>query len=846
MEKYYWLNDESRKFLKRGYLLPGVEPEERILEIAKKAEDTLKIEGFAAKFEDYMSRGFYSLSTPVWVNYGLDNRGLGISCFGIAIQDDLSDILRSVSEIGVMTSNGGGTAGYMGNLRHRGASISRGGESGGPVHFMELFEAVSSVVTQGEARRGHFAAYFPVEHKDINEFLNCRTDGHPIQHLSTAVTIKDEWMEQMIAGDKEKREIWAKILKRRSETGYPFIFFHDNVNRGKPQAYKDKGMEIKHSQMCVTADQRVVTSEGLKTVFELYLQGKPLTLFDNDKVVQSTKMTLIEKDVDVYEIELDNGLTHKVTDYHKLKVLNGNQFEDVMCKDLKIGNSIAIQTNKGLFGMDSNVDEAYLLGVLQSYKKENLGLEDKVQRDAIDSLHKNIKNGGLLYTDEAVPNWIFESDEKTIWSYLKGLLSLNNSNYITDENNALLEIRYSDNNLNFLKTLLLLFNNLGLNASIKNYDNTKDFLSIENKNSFREIDNYTGILSGKGFKLSEENEIPLSSARIINISHVGKEDVYCVTVDSNEHHWICNGVVTGNCTEIMEYTDDKNSFTCCLSSINLLHIDEILQTDAIETLTYFLDTVMTDFIEKASGIPYMEKAVHFAKNHRSIGVGVLGWHSYLQSKMIPFESMESKQFNSYIFKKIDERTLQASKELAKMFGSPSVLEGYGERFTTRVAIAPTTSSSFILGQVSPSIEPLASNYFINDLAKIKSTYKNPYLKTLLEEKGKNTPEIWESIMKKGGSVQHLDFLTEKEKFVFKTFGEISQLEIVQQAAARQKFIDQGQSLNLMIHPSTPLKDINKLLIEAWKLGIKTLYYNRSTNKAQEVSRDINLCVSCEA
>lgn len=844
MEKYYWLNEDSRTFLKRGYLVPGVEPEERVAQIAKKAEEILKIDGFAKKFEDYMSRGYYSLSTPVWVNYGID-RGLGISCFGITIQDDIYDILRSMGEIGAMTANGGGTAGYVGNLRHRGAKISRGGVSGGPVHFMELFESVTSVITQGDARRGHFAAYMPIDHSDISEFLNCRTEGHPIQHISTAVTVKDDWMKEMIAGDKEKQKIWAKILQRRSETGYPFIFFHDNVNRGKPQAYKDKSLEIKHSQMCVTADQRVVTSEGLKTVFELYEQGKPLTLFDNDKVVQSTKMTLIEKDADVYEIELENGLTHKVTDYHKLKTLVGNVFKDVMCKDLKVGDRIAIQTNKGLFGNKSNVDEAYLLGVYQSYKKANLGLEDKIQKNAIDLLHRNIKNRELLYTHGYVPNWIFESDEETIWSYVKGLLSLDNSNYITDENNILLEIRYSDDNLIYLKTLLLLFNNLGLNASIRVYDGAKHFLSIKNKNSFRDIDNNTGILSGKGIQLSEESDI-LVASKVINISYVGKEDVYCVTVDSDEHHWICNGVVTGNCTEIMEYTDEQNSFTCCLSSINLLHIDEILETDAIETLTYFLDTVMTEFIEKASKLPYMEKAVNFAKNHRSIGVGVLGWHSYLQSKMIPFESMEAKQLNSYIFKKIDERTLEASKELAQMFGSPSVLEGYGERFSTRVAIAPTTSSSFILGQVSPSIEPLAANYFIKDLANIKVTYKNPYLEKLLIEKNKNNRETWDSISKKGGSVQHLDFLTDGEKLVFRTFGEISQLEIVQQAAARQKFIDQGQSLNLMIHPSTPVKEINKLLIAAWELGIKTLYYNRSTNKAQEIGRDINSCVSCEA
>jgi ribonucleoside-diphosphate reductase alpha chain len=299
------------------------------------------------------------------------------------------------------------------------------------------------------------------------------------------------------------------------------------------------------------------------------------------------------------------------------------------------------------------------------------------------------------------------------------------------------------------------------------------------------------------------------------------------------------------CTEILEYTDEFKSFVCCLSSLNLLHWDEIVETDAVETLAYFLDAVYTEFIQKAEGIPFMEKALLFAKEHRSIGIGVLGWHSLLQSKLIPFEGFEAKMLNAEIFRTINDKSLIASMQLATMFGEPKMLEGYGQRFTTRLAIAPTTSSSFILGQVSPGIEPLESNYFIKDLAKGKFVYRNPYLKQLLKDKGQDVPEVWNTILLKGGSVQHLDFLDEREKGVFKTFGEISQLEIVQQAAQRQKFIDQGQSLNLMIHPDVSLKEVNALFYEAWKLGIKTLYYQRSVNMAQQVGRELMNCSSCE-
>jgi ribonucleoside-diphosphate reductase alpha chain len=238
-------------------------------------------------------------------------------------------------------------------------------------------------------------------------------------------------------------------------------------------------------------------------------------------------------------------------------------------------------------------------------------------------------------------------------------------------------------------------------------------------------------------------------------------------------------------------------------------------------------------------------AHRFAKEHRAIGLGVLGWHSYLQLNMIPFESMDAKMVNNQIFKELQSRSTKASKEMADLYGETELLKGYGMRNVTTMAIAPTTSSSFILGQVSPSIEPLNSNYFVKNLAKGNFTYKNPYLEQLLAEKNKNDVDTWKSILTHGGSVQHLNFLTEHEKSVFKTFGEISQKEIIIQASARQKYIDQGQSLNIMIPPKTPAKQVNQLMIEAWKLGVKGLYYQRSANPAQELSRNIMNCKSCE-
>lgn len=547
-KKYYWLNSHSRLFLERGYLKEGVTPEERIRQIAETAQTILGIDGFADKFEDYMSRGFYSLATPVWTNFGND-RGLPVSCFNSYIPDTMDGILNKVAEVGMMSKLGGGTSGYFGDLRPRGAKISVGGESSGPVHFMELFDKVAEVVSQGSARRGSFAAYLPVEHPDVEEFLQIRSEGHNIQNMSIGVTITDHWMQDMVGGDKEKRKIWAKIIQKRFETGYPYIMFLDNVNNNAPQPYKDKRLKIKSSNLC---------------------------------------------------------------------------------------------------------------------------------------------------------------------------------------------------------------------------------------------------------------------------------------------------------SEIALYSDEDNSFVCVLSSLNVLHWDEIKETDAIETLVYFLDAVNEEFIRKTSSSRFMESAHKFAKSQRALGMGILGWHSLLQSKMVSFESMFAKSLNVDIWKTIRSRADKASIELANLFGEPDMLVGYGRRNVTTLAIAPTTSSSFILGQVSPSIEPLNSNYFVKKLAKGSFTYKNPYLKKLLKDKNQDKEEIWKDILIRGGSVQHLSFLTKEEKDVFKTFGEISQKEIVIQNIQRQKYIDQAVSLNLMIPPNCPAKEVSELLIYGWENGIKTFYYQRSSNPAQELARSILTCSSCEA
>ncbi len=548
MERLWWLNEESEQILNRGYLLKGETPQKAIERVANAAAKQLYKPELAEAFIEMIEKGWMSLSSPIWANMGTE-RGLPISCFNVYVPDHIEGITHKLGEVIMQTKIGGGTSGYFGELRERGSAVTDNGKSSGAVSFMKLFDTAMDTISQGGVRRGAFAAYLDIDHDDIKEFLDIKNIGNPIQNLFTGVCVPDYWMQDMIDGDKDKREVWAKVLESRQQKGLPYIFFTDNINRNKPEVYKDKEMQIYASNLC--------------------------------------------------------------------------------------------------------------------------------------------------------------------------------------------------------------------------------------------------------------SEIALPSSK-------------------------------------------DESFVCCLSSMNLELYDEWKDTEAVKLATYFLDAVMSEFISKTEGNYYLTSAHNFAKNHRALGLGVMGWHSYLQKNMISFESLEAKMLTNQIFKEIEDKAMKASQDLARIYGEPSVLKGYGRRNTTLLAIAPTTSSSAILGQTSPGIEPFSSNYYKAGLAKGNFMRKNKYLKTLLEDKGIDTEETWRSIMLNHGSVQHLPELNQEEKDVFKTFKEISQYEIILQASIRQKYIDQAQSLNINIPSNLSVKEVNRLLIEAWKLGVKTLYYQRSQSVSKEFVNNLVTCTSCEA
>ena len=306
--------------------------------------------------------------------------------------------------------------------------------------------------------------------------------------------------------------------------------------------------------------------------------------------------------------------------------------------------------------------------------------------------------------------------------------------------------------------------------------------------------------------------------------------------------------MTNICSEITLFTDEWHSFICCLSSLNLAKWDDFKDTDCIQTAIWFLDGVMQEFIDKSNGKDSLVRTHNHAKKGRALGLGVMGWHTFLQQKNLPFNSIASTVHTRNIFNKIRMEAETASMELAAEYGEPIWCRGTGMRNTHLLAVAPTVSNSVICGGISAGIEPLPANVYTFNGAKGTFIRKNKSLEAVLEAKGENKEKWWKQMLQDNGSVLGLpdNVLSAEEKDVFLTFPEINQLELVKQAAERQKYIDQTQSLNLSFDPNDSPKWINQVHMEGWKLGVKTFYYLRTDSviKGDLGSRQAD-CVSCD-
>jgi ribonucleoside-diphosphate reductase alpha chain len=313
--------------------------------------------------------------------------------------------------------------------------------------------------------------------------------------------------------------------------------------------------------------------------------------------------------------------------------------------------------------------------------------------------------------------------------------------------------------------------------------------------------------------------------------------------------------MTNICSEIALYTDELHSFICCLSSLNLARWDEWKEykfengMSLPEVSTWFLEGALQEFIDRAKNIKFFENTVRSATKGRAIGLGVLGWHTFLQSKGLPFTGIPADTYTRLMFDFIEQGALKASREQAELYGEPEWCRGTGLRHSHHLAIAPTVSNAHISGGVSPSVEPIPANVYNLKTAKGVFIKKNRILEKVLAAKGYNIDSIWDQILKDKGSVLGLPdyILSQEEKEIFLTFKEINQLELVRQNGIRQKYVDQAMSLNLSFDPNDTPKFISTVHKEAHKLGIKTLYYLRTESvlRGDNLQRTNESCVSCE-
>lgn len=550
-----WMGEEGYKTLQGGYLLPNETPREMYERVANAAGSYYGKQAnyWIDKFFEAMWKNWLCPASPILSNMGT-GRGLPISCNSIHVGDSVDSIFGKSHELAMLSKNGAGVGIYLGDIRGRGSVIRGNGKSEGVIPWAKVYDTTTVSVSQGSTRRGASAVYLPIEHLDVEEFINIRRPtgdtNRRCLNLNHGICISDKWMQEALAGDQAKRSLWQEILKARVETGEPYLFFTDNVNKQNPACYTSNGLSVKTSNIC---------------------------------------------------------------------------------------------------------------------------------------------------------------------------------------------------------------------------------------------------------------------------------------------------------TEIFLHTDPDHSFVCCLSSLNLVKWNEWKDTDTVAVAVRFLDAVLEEYIVKSDGIPGLEPSRRSAIKGRAIGIGVLGWHTYLQQNHIAFDSFDAMMRNSAIFSKIRSQAETESMNMSAELGEPEWCKGFGMRHTHLMAIAPTVSNSTISGGHSAGIEPIAANIYSKKSAKGTFIVKNTTLEAVLKANGNDTPDVWKSINEQSGSVQHLKFLSEEEKAVFLTAREINQHAIVKQAAQRQKFIDQGQSINLFFAANSSAKYIHEVHMGAWEQGLKSLYYLRTEGviRGDLASRSKEECAACE-
>lgn len=865
----------------------------------------------AQRIYDYMSKCYFMASTPILSNAGT-KRGMPISCFLSDVDDSMEGILEHHMESGYLASYGGGVGTDWSSLRSAGSSTSRGNTSTGLIPFVKMADTQMLAVQQGSTRRGAYAAYLDISHPEIEEFISLRTAGgsDPSRRcLGTGfhhgVNVPDLFMKAVQAGQKwslidphtrevkkqvDARTLWMEILIKRLETGEPYLYFTDTANSALPKHLADRGYRINASNLCVAPETLILTKEGHKEI--AHFVNDTITIWNGEEWSEVTVVKTGENK-ELIRVTYSDGSSLDCTPEHKFYIQE-NYYGPSTCisaKDLKSGMKLEkwilpsfdieeegpdlgekFWYSQGFYAGDGveNLNHSWLYFTKFCCQDRLIGsfLEEQCVVD-----RKTWKHGKMCHKYTVPTN----SSIKTRINWLAGYLDADGC--VVESTNGQ-NIQVTSTNRSFLFSIKLMLQLCGVHSSLTfrkeegNYllplnDGSGEYgeflckeLWLLNINCFgvKQLLNLGLNCSRLVFK--EKQDPQRDAARFLTVFSIERtnriSDTFCFS-ESKRHKGVFNGVCTGQCTEIMLPTNSKRTAVCCLSSVNLEFYDEWKNDKGfIFDVMEFLDNVLEYFITNAP--KSMWRAVASAKAERSVGLGTMGFHLFLQKRGVPFESAVAIGLNKGIFKHIQDYCHYANLTLGKMRGEAPDAKDCGLRFSHCMAIAPTASISLICGNTSPSIEPYNANAFDQRTMSGAFLIKNKHLEYILKEHYSFDDEkiktIWSDIIMHKGSVQHLPWMLIKDKLVFKTAMELDQMWIIEHAAHRQPFIDQGQSVNLFLSPTVHKNILNKLHMEAWTKGLKSLYYLRSEAAKQTVIKPVEdtqvisydeamECVSCQ-
>jgi ribonucleoside-diphosphate reductase alpha chain len=887
-----WMSTASYQLLfNQNYLNTAETPKDMYHRIAARAAELTPFAiptyfGYDSWYDAFFSvmwNGWLSPSTPVLTNMG-NNRGHPIACSGTYLGDSIRSFYQARMEIAQLTQRGYGTSWGLDPVRARGSAVSKGGTANG------IMQPAAGVVqdmkdVSQNSRRGSVGQYLDVMHPDFDELVDQLIADHDGWNIGWNMT--DEYKELFNRDPQEADRIWKRILKARLTPGKGYMHFVDKVNRARPQMYKDRGFYVRHSNLCVTGDTKILTKDfGYVPIATL--EGQTVECW-NGQEWSMTPLFKTSEGQEVLDVEMSNGHSIRATPYHRWVVARQDSRGKLVGEDIKTTGELLPGDKLIKFNLEpvthgtKALPLAYESGfytadgclasrpMIYLYHNKQL-LLPRFNGYASMSEQSEQKRKILYYANGTLlDKYTIPSNEYSIESRLEWLAGLFDGDGTLTNNNGSESIQLVSTNKGFITALQLMLQEIGVHSLVRPMSDAGYRLMPANDGTgqlkqFWCAEAYRILIAGSalsdllklGYSANRvmptvrvQNREARNFVKVISITDNGEcLPTYCGT-EPKLNRLMFNGVLTMNCQEIALMSDEEHSFTCVLSSTNVARYDEWKDTHLIQIATVFLDAVVSDMLIKAKQEPGFERIIAFTEKSRALGLGVLGEATYYQQKSWVFGDLNSIMFNQQLLREMDRESLTASRLLAKELGEPEWLVGYGIRNSHRLALPPTKSTAVIMGGVSDGIMPVFANVYEQDTAGGLVYRINPVLLPIMKGRGQYNEVVMARIAQAQGSVQGEDWLSPHEKDVFKTAFELNQETVLLMASHRQKIMNdggggQGQSINLYFPMEATEEEISRIHNIAFEDEyIQGLYYVHSLNEPSTYKVDRSVCASCE-